>query len=262
MGSIRLLLGAVIAVLALVSFHVGGANGFSIGSICNPLLSATGPWISGHATFYDDHGRGGACGYGRLGSELFGGRYAAGSPRVYLGGMACGMCLEVKCVGVPACKPATVRVTVTDLCPDRPPNTQWCGGGKLHLDMATAAFPVIANPRAGHVPIQFRSVPCAPYKMLKLHLRGNMFGWLEVTALGIPGSGKVLKMEVAGSDGSWVVMKRAFGAAWAVAGRPMRSPISVRIAIFGKLCKLVAKNCISGQNFNGVDLSCAYSVGY
>eukprot|EP00244_Chara_vulgaris_P007598 TRINITY_DN2832_c0_g2_i4.p1 TRINITY_DN2832_c0_g2~~TRINITY_DN2832_c0_g2_i4.p1 ORF type:complete len:262 (+),score=31.04 TRINITY_DN2832_c0_g2_i4:532-1317(+) len=261
MGQSRLLFAAAIGVLALISFHVGGANGFSIANICNPLLSSTGPWISGHATYYDDNGQGGACGYGSIGSQLFAGRYAAGSPRVYLAGMACGMCVEVKCVGSAACKPTTVRVTVTDLCPDSPPNTNWCGGGKLHLDLAKDAFPVIANPLVGHVPIQFRTVPCAEYKTLKLNLRGHKF-WLEVTALGIPGSGKVLKMEVAGADGSWVEMKRAFGAAWAIAGKPMQTPISVRLSVFGKLCKLVAKNCISGQNFNGMQLTCGYSVTY
>ncbi|GBG90673.1 hypothetical protein CBR_g51021 [Chara braunii] len=217
--------------LALLVVHLGGASGFTIGNICNPLLSARGPWINGQATFYDDHGRGGACGYGSLGSQLFGGRYAAGSPRVYLGGLACGMCFEVKCVRSTACKAGSVRVTITDLCPPRAPNSRWCGGGKLHLDMGRQAFPVIANPRAGAVPIQFRSIPCAPYKVLKLHLRGSRF-WLEVTALAIPGSGRILKMEVAAAGGKWVAMKRAFGAAWAVTGQPMRTPISVKISIF------------------------------
>ncbi|GBG61793.1 hypothetical protein CBR_g23752 [Chara braunii] len=261
MGSSRLLLVAAIAVLALVCFHVGGARGFSIGSICNPLLSARGPWINGHSTFYDDHGRGGACGYGALGSQLYGTRFAAGSPRVYLGGLACGMCLEVRCVGSRACRRSSVRLTITDLCPPGYPNTQWCGGGKLHLDIGKDAFPIIADPRAGHVPIQFRSVPCAPYKVLKLNLRGHRW-WLEVTALAIPGSGRVLKMEVAGKGGRWVSMKRAFGAAWSTAGSTLQTPISVRISIFGKLCKLIAKDCINGQIYNGRQLSCAYTVGY
>ncbi|GBG70292.1 hypothetical protein CBR_g6419 [Chara braunii] len=256
-----LFLGAAIAVLALVCFHVGGASGFKIGNICNPLLSARGPWINGHSTFYDDFGRGGACGYGRIGSQLYRNRFAAGSPRVYLGGLACGMCMEVKCVNSPACRPGSVRVTITDLCPPKYPNLRWCTGGKIHLDMARGAFPVIANPGAGHVPIQFRSVPCAPFRLLKFTLRGNRWGWLEVTTLTIPGSGRVLRLEYAMKGGAWTGMSRAFGAAWATKGKFLRFPISIRIAVFGKFCKLVAKDCIKGQFWNGQQLSCSYSVG-
>ncbi|GBG61802.1 hypothetical protein CBR_g23762 [Chara braunii] len=261
MKTSKLFLVAVIAVLTLACFHVGGARGFSIGGICNPLLSARGPWINGHSTFYDDHGRGGACGYGPLGSQLFANRFAAGSPRVYLGGLACGMCLEVRCVGSRACRRSSVRLTVTDLCPPGYPNTQWCGGGKLHLDISKNAFPIIADPRAGHVPIQFRSVPCAPYRILRLNLRGHMW-WLEVTALAIPGSGRILRMEVAGRGGRWRSMKRSFGAAWSTTGASLRLPISVRISILGKFCKLIARDCIKGQIYNGKQLSCRYSVGY
>ncbi|GBG88488.1 hypothetical protein CBR_g47958 [Chara braunii] len=257
-SSARLFLAAAIAVLAMAGFLVGRARGFSL---CNHLLGAQGPWINAHATFYDDGGRGGACGYGSLGSQLFSNRFAAGSPAVYLGGLTCGMCVEVKCVESPACKAGSVRLTITDLCPPGAPNTQWCGGGKRHLDLAKGAFPVIANPGAGHVPIQFRTVPCAPYNVLTLNLRGHQW-WLEVTAVGIPGSGRILRVEVAGNGSPWTVMKRAYGAAWATAGSTLRSPISVRVSIFGNLCKLTARDCIKGPIYNGRKVTCGYSVGY
>ncbi|GBG68762.1 hypothetical protein CBR_g3302 [Chara braunii] len=232
-----------------------------IGRVCNPFTSAYGPWLSGKATFYSGGDQGNACGYGRLTGAIFGRNFAAVSPRIYLGGLACGMCLEVKCVGHPGCRRGVARVTVTDLCPARPPNMAFCAGGKLHLDLGRDVFPVICNPRVGVAPIRFRAVPCARYRTLNIILNGNRYGYMAIVVMSIPGSGRVIRMDVRGRGGrNWEPLRRDWGATFMRTGRPLRYPVSIRVSILGKLCRLIARNCIKGQFFNGRKLSCSYSA--
>jgi len=89
---------------------------------------------SGRATFYTLAGLP-DCGYEGAAAS---GAYVAMSPADFDGSAACGTVLDV------TGPKGTVRVTVSDLCPE-------CQAG--HLDLAAPAFARIADPVAGIVPV-------------------------------------------------------------------------------------------------------------
>jgi len=86
-------------------------------------------------------------------AEGYGSDTTALSTALFNNGLSCGACFAVRCVNdAKWCKPATVVVTATNLCP---PGT-WCTPPSLHLNLAQSPFLKIAQYTAGIVPVQFR----------------------------------------------------------------------------------------------------------
>jgi expansin (peptidoglycan-binding protein) len=105
--------------------------------------AAAGAARRGTATFYTLAGLPN-CGYPDAAAA---GTYVALSPADFAGSAACGTVLDV------TGPEGTVRVTVSDQCPECEPG---------HLDLAAPAFARIADPVAGIVPITFTRVVDPP----------------------------------------------------------------------------------------------------
>ncbi|GBG61628.1 hypothetical protein CBR_g22426 [Chara braunii] len=255
--------------LALLSKAEFSARASLVSSLCNLFAGNPGLWQDGRATYYGseafggDNEHNGACGYGTLSAAFVGHNYAAASPVIFESGRACGGCFEVQCRGNGyPCRAGTARVTVTDLCPPIPPNLRHCAGGKAHLDLGVRVFPIIADPRAGVVDIRFRTVPCGRFNAITFFIRGNVYGWLSLVVMGVPASGRVVGMEVKASGSTnWEALRHDYGAAYMRTGRPLRTPISVRLSIFGKLCRMTAMNCIPTGFKDRQKVSCSYRSG-
>jgi len=124
------------------------------------------PATGGRATFYTLASLPN-CGYEDAAAT---GRYVALSPAEYAGSAACGTVLDVTGPN------GTVRVTVSDLCPE-------CGPG--HIDLAAPAFARIADPVAGIVPVTVARVvdPPTPGPIRIRVKEGSSQYWLAVLPL-------------------------------------------------------------------------------
>ncbi|HST65409.1 MAG TPA: expansin EXLX1 family cellulose-binding protein, partial [Mycobacteriales bacterium] len=121
---------------------------------------------SGRATFYTLAGLPN-CGYAAAAAS---GTYVALSPADFGGSAACGTVLDV------TGPKGTVRVTVSDLCPE-------CEAG--HLDLAAPAFARIADPVAGIVPVTFRRVLDPPTGPIAVRVKeGSSQYWLALLPIG------------------------------------------------------------------------------
>eukprot|EP00244_Chara_vulgaris_P012700 TRINITY_DN682_c0_g2_i2.p1 TRINITY_DN682_c0_g2~~TRINITY_DN682_c0_g2_i2.p1 ORF type:complete len:301 (+),score=9.94 TRINITY_DN682_c0_g2_i2:409-1311(+) len=255
--------------LTLLSRKEFTARANLVSRLCNLFTGNPGPWQNGRSTYYGseafgrDNEHNGACGYGSLSAAFVGHNYAAASPVIFQGGRACGGCFEVQCRGNGyPCRSGTARVTITDLCPPIPPNLQHCAGGKAHLDLGVRVFPIIADPKAGHVDIRYRTVPCGRFNAVTFFIRGNHYGWLSLVVMGVPASGRVVGMEVkAARSNTWESLRHDFGASYVRTGRPLSTPISVRISIFGKLCRMTAVDCIPNGFRDMQKVTCSYRSG-
>ena len=58
---------------------------------------------------------------------------------------------RIKCVNSQYCKGTSIVVPIVDLCP----GGNWCCPTCTHFDLSQAAFNAIAEPIAGHVPLQY-----------------------------------------------------------------------------------------------------------
>eukprot|EP00244_Chara_vulgaris_P014773 TRINITY_DN946_c0_g2_i1.p1 TRINITY_DN946_c0_g2~~TRINITY_DN946_c0_g2_i1.p1 ORF type:complete len:267 (-),score=42.57 TRINITY_DN946_c0_g2_i1:468-1238(-) len=249
---VGVVVGTMLVLISLSSFVEAQFKGF-----CNPFQASTGPWTAGTATFYSG-GRGGACGFGGLGYTIYGERYAAASLKIWQNGAACGMCVEMKCTGPRGCYAGkVVKVTITDHCPNTPPNLAHCGPSKNHIDMGRNAFPVIANPMVGVINTLYRVVPCNAYSTFQVQVNGNRYGWLSLLIAQIPGSGRVVGCEVQGAgSSSWESLRRVWGSNWVRTGRPLAAPINVRLSLLGQICKVTSTNCIPRGFYFGQVVKC------
>ncbi|GBG74084.1 hypothetical protein CBR_g17795 [Chara braunii] len=246
------LVGAMLVLISLSSVVEAQFGGF-----CDPFQAPTGGWTGGTATFYSG-GRGGACGFGGLGYAIYGERYAAASMKIWQNGAACGMCVEIKCMGPSGCYAGKiVKVTITDFCPNTHPNLAHCGPEKNHIDMGQNSFPVIANPRVGVINIQYRVVPCNAYGNFQVQINGNQYGWLSLLIAQIPGSGRVVGCEVQGAGMNyWEGLRRVWGSNWMRTGTPLKTPIHVRLSLLGQICKVTSRNCIPNGFYFGQAVKC------
>jgi expansin len=164
---------------------------------------------SGKATFYTLAGLPN-CGYEAAAAS---GTYVAMSPADFGGSAACGTVLDV------TGPKGTVRVTVSDLCPE-------CEAG--HLDLAAPAFARIADPVAGIVPVSFARVadPPTPGPIRIRVKEGSSQYWLALLPIG---TGNPLASVAVTIGGTFQTLQRTGYGYWIAPKGAGPGPYQVRL---------------------------------
>ncbi|MEU7891803.1 expansin EXLX1 family cellulose-binding protein [Nonomuraea sp. NPDC049152] len=200
---------AIVALaVALLGMNLLRAGGCAAADV-EPTRTGTAvdvePTRSGTALHYQ--GEAGNCSI--TGAEL----YASVSVEEYAGSEACGGYLDVKGPR------GTVRVEVVDSCPT-------CRSGEL--DLSTAAFSRIADPRSGVARVAYHSVRDPELgRGLAFRVRkGSTAGWLALQVLdhGNP----LRKVEVRGND-DWRDLERGSDGYWVASGGAGAGPFDLRV---------------------------------
>jgi expansin (peptidoglycan-binding protein) len=170
--------------------------------------ASAGPSRTGSATFYTLAGLPN-CGYEVAAAA---GSYVALSPADFGGSAACGTVLDV------TGPRGTVRVTVSDLCPE-------CGSG--HLDLAAPAFARIADPVAGIVPITFTRVVDPPTAgPIRVRVKeGSSQYWLALLPIG---TGNPLASVAVRVGGAYQALQRSGYGYWIAPAGAGPGPFQVR----------------------------------
>ncbi|HEV7654184.1 MAG TPA: expansin EXLX1 family cellulose-binding protein [Mycobacteriales bacterium] len=171
--------------------------------------AAAGASRSGRATFYTLAGLPN-CGYEDAAAA---GTYVAMSPVDFGGSAACGTVLDV------TGPKGTVRVTVSDLCPE-------CESG--HLDLAAPAFARIADPVSGIVPITFTRVVDPPTAgPVRIRVKeGSSQYWLALLPIG---TGNPLASVAVRIGAGWQPLQRSGYGYWIAPAGAGPGPYSVRL---------------------------------
>nr|GMD97685.1 putative expansin-A30 [Ipomoea batatas] len=189
-------------------------------------VSRPSAWKLAHATFYGDETAsatsGGACGYGNLFSNGYGGDTAALSTVLFNNGYACGQCFQIRCTESPYCYKGSpiATVTATNLCP---PN--WSEDGN----------------NGGWV-------PCARHGGVKFSIQGNGY-WLLVYVMNVAGGGDIAGMWVKGSKTGWVSMSHNWGASYQAFAALGGQTLSFKLTSYTTHETIVAYN-VAPSNWN------------
>jgi expansin (peptidoglycan-binding protein) len=171
--------------------------------------TAAGAVRTGTATFYTLAGLPN-CGYPDAAAS---GSYVAMSPADFGGSAACGTVLDV------TGPRGTVRVTVSDLCPE-------CESG--HLDLAAPAFARIADPVAGIVPVTFARVADPPTAgPIRIRVKeGSSQYWLALLPVD---TGNPLASVAVRVGGAYQTLARSTYGYWIAAKGAGPGPYQVRL---------------------------------
>lgn len=238
------------------TFHSGGSRPRRPSSLGK---FKPGPWNTAHATFYggsDASGTmGGSCGYGNPFQQGHGTLTAALSTALYNDGLSCGQCFEIKCInekGNEWCKPGSLVVTATNLCP----GGEWCSPPKAHFDLAKPAFLQIAQEKAGVVPVSYRRVPCKKDGGIRFTVTGSRY-YTTVLISNVAGAGDVHAVKVKSNKG-WIDMKRQSGQNWVTEEDLGGQGLTLKVFTSDKrvsTSQLAPPNWQYGQTFVGKNLS-------
>ncbi|BBH07740.1 expansin A9 [Prunus dulcis] len=196
------------------------------------------PWKRAHATFYEGGSGtfGGACGYHDVVKEGYGLETVALSDALFNKGQSCGSCFEIKCVDSPQwCKPGqpVLAVTATNHCPpnwNQPSdNGGWCNPPREHFDIAKPVFlNIVAQHKAGIVPVEYRRVPCKKKGGIRFTITGNPY-FNEVLVWNAAGSGDVTSVEVKGGKLQWTPLERMWGQRWVTGAKLSGEALTFRV---------------------------------
>ncbi|XP_010258406.1 PREDICTED: expansin-A25-like [Nelumbo nucifera] len=208
MGSYEYQIGVMVMVMAMAMLCLVGV-----------VMSSQDGWDNAHATFYGgDHGEGtmqGACGYGDLFKQGYGLETTALSVSLFNDGKTCGACYELQCYDSPWCKPGTIKVTATNLCPANytQKTGNWCNPPLKHFDLSVPMFTKIGVYKAGIIPVKYRRIPCVRSGGIKFEIQGNPW-WMLVLVYNIAGDGDATDVKIKGSNTGWIQMTRNWGQKW------------------------------------------------
>lgn len=203
------------------------------------------------------HNAEGACGYDTI-IEGYGLRTTALSTALFNKGAACGSCFEIQCKNSKWCKrgAGTIKVTATDLCPPSTGPAAWCNPPQHHFDLSLPMFMMIAEYKAGIIPVQYRRVPCIKQGGVKFLVNGNPY-FLLVLVFNVGDAGDIIDMKIKGSSNKWVQMTRNWGMNWQVGTTAWTSDQSLSFQVTssnGKKVQLdgvVPRNWQFGRTFEG-----------
>ncbi|KAL8142516.1 hypothetical protein V2J09_015548 [Rumex salicifolius] len=176
----------------------------------------------------------GACGYGSVALNYYGGHIAAASPAFFKDGSYCGACFQVRCMNKSLCSKKGTNVVVTDL-------HQQKGNNSTDLVLSSRAFKAMANTgldssllKLALVDVEFKRIPCE-YKSKNLAVRVEEYSRypdkLAFTVLFQGGQTEIRITEVAQVGSSkWSGMERSHGAVWNTT-RSLNGPLQLRFVV-------------------------------
>ncbi|KAH9610467.1 hypothetical protein KSS87_018071 [Heliosperma pusillum] len=177
----------------------------------------------------------GACGYGALAVNLYGGHVAAARQNIYRNAQGCGACYQIRCQNSAVCNKAGTNIVVTDFHNAKTNFTDFV--------LSSRAFRAMALPGKdksllglGIVDVEYKRVPCF-YKGQNLAIKVEEFSkppnYLAIKVLYQGGQTKIVGAEVAGVDipSNWVSMSHNYGAVWDTSAAPKGS-LQLRFIIY------------------------------
>jgi len=216
-------------------------------------------WTFGRATFYGDMNGdetvAGACGYKDVFAKGYGMNTAALSEALFNNGTSCGSCYEIQCINDKrSCKPGTIQITATNLCPPNYTKTQdiWCNPPQKHFDLSRPMYLKIGIYEAGVVPVAFRRIRCAKQGGIKFEITGNPY-WMMVLVYNVGGAGDVSSVRIKGSGPNWIPMSRNWGANWQIyeglVGQSLSFEVRTSDGQIMQLFDVAPKNWQFGQTY-------------
>ncbi|XP_072994239.1 expansin-like A1 [Typha latifolia] len=218
----------IISILALLLSHT---------TACDPTRclshSKAAYFSSSSSSSSSSNLDGGACGYGSMASQFYGGyNIAAGSNALFREGDGCGRCYELRCTDARLCSKGGVKVILTDM------------NGSNHSDfvLTKEAFKAMAQKGMGHhltrlkmVDVEYRRILCDHKKnnlSIRVENRSQKPNHLTIKFLYQGGLTDIAAVELA-QVGSpiWHGMEQIKGPIWSSSRAPPQGPLQLRIVV-------------------------------